>query len=250
MGRAMSQALLEDPEVELAALIDPAAPGERGAGGLAIAASVDALSGAGVSVAVDFTVAEAAMENARWCASQGVSVVLGTTGIGDDGLEELRTLFTDAGPNCVIAPNFSVGAVILVRLAEMAAPYFDSVEIVELHHDQKADAPSGTAIHTADRLAGSRRTSGAGAFSADPTRVEVIEGARGAVGAGGIHVHSVRLRGLVAHEEVLLGTTGQSLSLRHDSYDRTSFAPGVLMAVKSVLGRPGLTVGLEPLLGF
>jgi 4-hydroxy-tetrahydrodipicolinate reductase len=133
----------------------------------------------------------------------------------------------------------------MIRFAELAAPYFETAEVIELHHDQKVDAPSGTAMLTVERMA-----TASDEWAADPTTTTVVEGARGGVGAGGIHVHSVRLRGLIAHEEVLLGTTGQSLSIRHDSYDRTSFMPGVLLAVKAVGERPGLTIGLDPLLGL
>ncbi|MDQ1431549.1 MAG: 4-hydroxy-tetrahydrodipicolinate reductase, partial [Actinomycetota bacterium] len=135
--------------------------------------------------------------------------------------------------------------VLMIRFAEMAAPYFESAEIIELHHDQKIDAPSGTAMLTAARMAAA-----SGDWASDPTTKTVVDGARGGVTDGGIHVHSVRLRGLVAHEEVLLGTTGQSLTIRHDSYDRTSFMPGVLLAVRAVRERAGLTIGLDPLLGF
>jgi len=143
----------------------------------------------------------------------------------------------------VIAPNFAIGAVLMMRFAEQAAPYFDSAEIIELHHDQKIDAPSGTAMATAQRMADA-----SGDWSGDPTTKWVVEGARGGRGPGDIPVHSVRLRGVVAHQEVLLGTTGQTLTIRHDSYDRTSFMPGVLLAVKKVGDRPGLTFGLDTLL--
>ena len=142
-----------------------------------------------------------------------------------------------------MAPNFAIGAVLMMRFAELAAPWFESAEIIELHHDQKVDAPSGTAMLTAERMAA--RSSD---WAADPTERTVVEGARGGAGPAGIRVHSVRLRGLVAHQEVLLGTTGQSLSIRHDSYDRDSFMPGVLLAVKAVADHPGLTVGLDRLL--
>jgi 4-hydroxy-tetrahydrodipicolinate reductase len=131
----------------------------------------------------------------------------------------------------------------MIRFAELAAPYFDSAEIIELHHDNKVDAPSGTSINTAERIAAASTT-----WNRDPTRDTVMEGARGAAGPAGIRIHSVRLHGMVAHQEVLLGATGQSLTLRHDSYDRSSFMPGVLLAVKAVAGRPGLTVGLDSLL--
>jgi 4-hydroxy-tetrahydrodipicolinate reductase len=167
--------------------------------------------------------------------------VVGTTGLTDDDLDELRSLFTTS--NCLVAPNFAIGAVVMMRLAELAAPWFSSVEVIELHHDAKIDAPSGTSLLLARRLAAA-----ATEREADATTDRVLEGARGAVGPGDIPIHSVRLRGMVAHHEVLFGTTGQSLTIRHDSYDRSSFMPGVLLAVKAVGDRPGLTVGLDSLL--
>ena len=143
----------------------------------------------------------------------------------------------------MIAPNFAIGAVLMMHFAALAAPWFETAEIIELHHDAKVDAPSGTAMLTAERIAAASDR-----WAPDPTTTEVVEGARGGRSPGGIPIHSVRLRGLVAHQEVLLGTTGQSLSIRHDSYDRSSFMPGVLLAVKAVADRPGLTVGLDTLL--
>jgi len=169
--------------------------------------------------------------------------VVGTTGLDDADLERLRGSFKAS--NCFMAPNFAIGAVLMMRFAELAAPFFETAEILELHHDAKPDAPSGTAMLTAERMA-----SASGDWAPDPTRQVVVEGARGGSTPGGIRVHSVRLRGLVAHQEVLLGTTGQSLSLRHDSYDRSSFMPGVVMAVKAVADLPGLTVGLDALIGL
>ena len=164
----------------------------------------------------------------------------------DDELARSRaSASTRASANAVIAPNFAIGAVLMMRFAELAAPYFETAEIIELHHDQKIDAPSGTAMLTAQRMAAASPD-----WADDPTETVVAEGARGGDGPGGIRVHSVRLRGLVAHQEVLLGTTGQSLSIRHDSYDRSSFMPGVLLAVRGVRERPGLTVGLDALLGL
>jgi 4-hydroxy-tetrahydrodipicolinate reductase len=168
---------------------------------------------------------------------------VGTTGFDDGDYDDLEARFTKS--NCVIAPNFAVGAVLMMRFAELAAPWFETAEIIELHHDQKVDAPSGTAMMTARRMAAASAD-----WAPDPTAKVVAEGARGGEGPGGIRVHSVRLRGLVAHQEVVLGTTGQSLSIRHDSYDRTSFMPGVIAAVKAVADRPGLTVGLDTLLGI
>jgi 4-hydroxy-tetrahydrodipicolinate reductase len=168
---------------------------------------------------------------------------VGTTGFTADDHELLRSLFTSS--NCLIAPNFAIGAVLMMRFAEMAAPWFETAEVIELHHDQKVDAPSGTAMLTVQRMA-----EASGDWAPDPTQKVVLPGARGATGPAGIPVHSVRLRGLVAHQEVLLGTAGQSLTIRHDSYDRSSFMPGVVLAVKQVADHPGLTVGLDSLLGL
>jgi 4-hydroxy-tetrahydrodipicolinate reductase len=153
----------------------------------------------------------------------------------------LRAAFTSS--NCLIAPNFAIGAVLMMRFAEMAAPFFESAEVIELHHDNKVDAPSGTAMLTTQRMAAASDQ-----WAPDPTERTLVDGARGGVGPGAIPIHSVRLRGLIAHQEVLLGTTGQTLTIRHDSYDRASFMPGVLLAVKAVPDRPGLTVGLDAVL--
>jgi 4-hydroxy-tetrahydrodipicolinate reductase len=209
-----------------------------------IAGDAEALAQADAEVAVDFTVASAARENLRWCAAHGVHAVVGTTGLSEADMEELRTLFVD-GVNCFVAPNFAIGAVLMMRFAEMAAPWFDSAEVVELHHDKKLDAPSGTAMLTAERMA-----QASSAWVRDATAEEVLRGARGGEGPGGIRVHALRLRGMVAHQEVLLGTAGQTLTIRHDAYDRSSFVPGVLLAVKAVAERPGVTVGLDSLLGL
>jgi 4-hydroxy-tetrahydrodipicolinate reductase len=250
MGSTVCQAVAADPDLELVAAVDIHHEGldvrsVTGAdvAGLLVAADPSALAEAGAEVAVDFTVLSAARENATWCAANGVHAVIGTTGFSDADLDEIRSGFTTS--NCLVAPNFAIGAVLMMRFAELAAPFFDSGEIIELHHDAKADAPSGTAMLTAQRMAAASQE-----WGADPTRTEVVPGARGGLGAGGIRIHSVRLRGLVAHQEVLLGATGQSLSIRHDSYDRTSFMPGVLLAVKTIATRPGLTVGLDSFLGF
>ncbi|MCU1458632.1 MAG: 4-hydroxy-tetrahydrodipicolinate reductase [Actinomycetia bacterium] len=244
MGAEVCDAVLADPELELVAAVDPGRVGTQ-VGGVTISSSADALTDAGADVAVDFTVVAAARENLRWCADHGVHAVVGTTGFSVDDLEDLRVRFDASQANAVIAPNFAIGAVLMMRFAELAAPWFETAEIIELHHDQKVDAPSGTAMLTAERMAAASSE-----WSADPTRDYVVDGARGATGPGGIHVHSVRLRGLVAHQEVLLGTTGQTLTIRHDSVERASFMPGVVLAVKQVSGRPGLTIGLEALLGL
>jgi 4-hydroxy-tetrahydrodipicolinate reductase len=246
MGRTVCQAVHGDPELDLVAAVDPHHAGLdlRPVTGvdadLPILPSAEALAEMAVDVVVDFTSAEAARANLRWCAQAGVHAVVGTTGLTDDDLAVLESSFTDS--NCLVAPNFAIGAVLMMRLAELAAPWFSSVEIVEAHHEAKRDAPSGTAMLTARRLAAS------GEWDEDPTTDAVVEGARGGKGPGDIPIHSIRLRGLVAHHQVLLGTTGQSLTIRHDSYDRSSFMPGVLLAVKGIGDRPGLTLGLDSFL--
>jgi 4-hydroxy-tetrahydrodipicolinate reductase len=249
MGRTVCAAVVGDPDCELVAAVDPHHAGldlSSVAGvdtDVEIAADVSSLGDAGADVAVDFTEATAARSNLRWCADAGVHAVVGTSGLGDDDLDELRSLFTKS--NCVVAPNFALGAVLMMRFAELAAPFFETVEIIELHHDAKVDAPSGTAGATAQRIAAASAD-----WAEDPTTDMVLEGARGGAGPAGIPIHSVRLRGLVAHQEVLFGTTGQTLSLRHDTTDRSSFMPGVLLAVKAVADRPGVTLGLDALLGL
>jgi len=243
MGSEVCRAMAADPDLELVAAVDPHYAGAEAAG-VVVAGTVEALAEARAQVAVHFTLADAARDNLRWCAAHGVHSVVGTSGLGEGDLAELRSLFPgDGGPNCIVAPNFAIGAVLMMRFAEMAAPFFETAEVIELHHDSKADAPSGTALATAERMAAA-----SAAWAADPTTSEVVTGARGGAGAGGIKVHSVRLRGLVACQEVLLGTTGQTLSIRHDTTDRTCFMPGVVLAVKAVAERPGLTVGLDALL--
>jgi 4-hydroxy-tetrahydrodipicolinate reductase len=249
MGRTVTQAVIDDPELDLVAAVDPQHAGidldQMGLHGIGLhmAASSQALADAGAEVAVDFTVLDAARDNLEWCADHGVHAVVGTTGFTAEDLDTLRKRFADADSNAVIAPNFAIGAVLMMRLAELAAPFFDTAEIVELHHDKKIDAPSGTAMMTAQRIADASSE-----WAEDPTKTVAVDDARGGLGPGGIRVHSLRLRGVVAHHEVVLGTTGQSLSIRHDSYDRTSYMPGVLLAVRGVRERPGLTVGLDALL--
>jgi 4-hydroxy-tetrahydrodipicolinate reductase len=217
---------------------------------LSLVAAVDAgwsaESLAGADVAVDFTTPDAVMDNLRTCIGAGVHCVVGTTGFDDARLETVRGWLADApSVGVVIAPNFGLGAVLMMRFAEQAAPYFDSAEIVELHHPGKADAPSGTARLTAARVAAARAA--AGSAAAPDATTSGLPGARGA-SVDGVPVHSVRLAGLVAHQEVLLGAAGETLTIRHDSTDRVSFMPGVLLAVRAVPSRPGLTLGLDPLL--
>jgi 4-hydroxy-tetrahydrodipicolinate reductase len=207
---------------------------------------LDALTAA--EVVVDFTHPDAVMDNLEFCISRGIHCVVGTTGFTDERLEQVRTWLAESeGVGVLIAPNFSIGAVLMMRFAAQAAPFFESVEIVELHHPDKADAPSGTARLTAQLISAARAAAGTDR-SPDATST-ALEGARGAE-VSGVAVHSVRLRGLVAHQEVLLGGPGETLTLRHDSLDRISFMPGVLLGVRGIPARPGLTVGLGSLLGL
>jgi 4-hydroxy-tetrahydrodipicolinate reductase len=250
MGAEVCRAVLADPALELVAVVDPHHAGldlRQATGidiaGLQIAGTPDAIIGTGVQVVVDFTHAEAAHSNLLWCANNGVHAVVGTTGFTPSQLAELGSAFTSS--NCLIAPNFAIGAVLMMRFAELAAPYFETAEIIEFHHDQKIDAPSGTAVATAERMANARADQD---WAPDPTQKLVYPGARGGEGPTGIHVHAVRMRGMVAHQEVILGTTGQTLVIRHDTTDRTSFMPGVVLAVKKIEQAPGLTFGLDSLL--
>jgi 4-hydroxy-tetrahydrodipicolinate reductase len=248
MGAEVCRAVLADPAMALVAAVDPFHAGIdlRQATGvdaptLPIGASAESMASATVDVAVDFTVHGAAMENLRWCAANGVHAVVGTTGFSDDDLAELREGFTRSA--CLIAPNFAIGAVLMMRFAEMAAPFFETAEVIEFHHDAKVDAPSGTAMATVQRMASAK-----GEWASDPTTKHVLAGARGGEGPAGIRVHAVRMRGMVAHQEVILGTTGQTLVIRHDTTDRTSFMPGVVLAVKRVAGLSGVVVGLDAIL--
>jgi 4-hydroxy-tetrahydrodipicolinate reductase len=251
MGREVSRAVVEDPECVLVAAVDVNGCGES-VGALIghsdvkvpISDELDALTDAEVDVAIDFTHPEAVMDDVRWCVRHAVHVVVGTTGITSANLDEIRGLIEEEGneSNVFVAPNFAIGAVLMMRFAAAASKFMPSVEIIELHHSKKADAPSGTAMKTAEEIAKARAEGGEQAASK-----ELAPGARGGEVAG-IHIHSVRLPGLVAHQEVILGGPGQSLTIRHDSYDRESFMPGVLLAVKNITKHPGLTYGLENLL--
>jgi len=222
----------------------------RDADDLTLSAEVDAgdaltlLTDSQTEVVIDFTHPDAVMENLKFLIDNGIHAVVGTTGFTDQRLEQVRSwLAAQPAAGVLIAPNFAIGAVLSMYFAQKAAPYFESVEVIELHHPHKADAPSGTATRTAQLIATARKD-----LPPNPDATSTgLAGARGA-DVDGIPVHSVRLTGLVAHQEVLFGTQGETLTIRHDSLDRTSFVPGVLLAVREVAQRPGLTVGIEPLL--
>lgn len=230
MGSEAVRAVQEAPDMELVAAL-----GSQD--------SLDLLTESGAQVVVDLTVPAASPANVRFAVEHGMHAVVGTTGWDEQKLAGLREQLLDhPEPGVLIAPNFAIGAVLAERFAATAARWFESVEIVELHHPEKLDAPSGTARHTAAAVAAAREQAGRGP-SPDATATDP-DGARGAV-VDGVHVHAVRLRGLVAHEEILLGDLGQQLSIRHDSFDRASFMPGVLLGIRRVREVPGLTHGLE-----
>jgi 4-hydroxy-tetrahydrodipicolinate reductase len=259
MGSEVCRTVMAQPDLELSCALDPVHAGSAvgaligmDAGALVVSDDLEDLVASGTEVVVDFTRLEASRLTLRYCADAGIHAVVGTTGFTDEDVEELARRFAgpEAGsPNCVLAANFAIGAVLMMKFAELAAPWFEGAEIVELHHEKKLDAPSGTAMRTAERIAVARKAAAAGDYPADATETFVVEGARGGSGPCGVRLHSVRLPGLVAHQEVIFGAVGQSLTIRHDSYDRVSFMDGVALAVRSVADRPGLTVGIEPLLG-
>lgn len=259
MGQEVCRVVATHTDLELVAAVDPAYAGRDlatvvGEGeGVTVAAGLEGLAAADAQVVVDFTRIEVARQTLAYCAQAGIHAVVGTSGFSEEDLVALAHRFAggdDGGPNCILAANFAIGAVLMMRFAELAAPWFEGAEIVELHHENKLDAPSGTALTTARRMAGARTSAGSGPFPPDRTVTTMVEGARGAEVPGGLHIHSLRLPGLVAHQEVILGAAGQTLTIRHDSTDRASFMDGVVLAVRSVADRPGLTIGLEPLLGF
>jgi 4-hydroxy-tetrahydrodipicolinate reductase len=223
-----------------------AAEGMRLVGRYDVGDDLDDLSGA--DVVVEFSVPDASLDNVLHCVGEGVHVVVGTTGWDDDRLERLRAALAERpGVGVLVAPNFAIGAILMMTFAAKAARFYESVEVIELHHPNKVDAPSGTAARTA-RLVGEARAAANMGPVPDGTTSDV-QGARGAR-IEGVQVHSVRLRGLVAHQEVLFGTEGEQLTIRHDSFDRVSFMPGVLEGVRQVGAHPGLTVGLEHYLGL
>ncbi|MFI6415137.1 4-hydroxy-tetrahydrodipicolinate reductase [Streptomyces sp. NPDC050585] len=205
--------------------------------------SLDALTESGAQVAVELTTPDSVMDNLDFCVRHGIHAVVGTTGWTDERLARLKG-WLEASPETglLIAPNFSIGAVLTMRFAQLAAPYFESVEVVELHHPNKVDAPSGTATRTAQLIAAARAEAGCAPQPDATTRA--LDGARGA-DVDGVPVHAVRLRGLLAHQEVLLGGEGETLTVRHDSLHHSSFMPGILLGCRRVVSAPGLTFGLE-----
>lgn len=235
VGQQICQGVRDADRMQLVAQIDQADP-------------ISELVSSGAEIIVDFTHPDVVMDNLSFCIAHGIHCVVGTTGFTDERLGAVREMLA-AQPEVgvLIAPNFAIGAVLLMKFAAIAAPYFQTTEIIELHHNHKADAPSGTAARTASVIAEARRTAGLGPMP-DATS-SAIEGARGA-DVDGIRVHAIRMAGMVAHQEVIFGTEGETLTMRHDSMDRTSFVPGVLLGVREIAQRPGLTVGIESLMGL
>ncbi len=235
VGVAVCRAVEAAPDLALVARVDQHDP-------------IGLLSESGAEAVVDFTHPDVVMDNLRYCVDHGLHAVVGTTGFDDERLETLRGWLEDSpATGVLVAPNFSIGAVLMMRFAVEAARYYDSVEVVELHHPDKADAPSGTARRTAQLVAAARR--GAALDPVPDATSTALDGARGA-DVDGVHVHSLRIRGMVAHQEVVLGGPGETLTIRHDSMDRMSFTPGVLTALRQIADRPGLTVGLDDFLGL
>ena len=230
MGSTVCEAVMKDLELELVARIDEDDP-------------LDALVELGASVAIDFTIPGAVKENVRFCLENNIHAVVGTTGLTSDDLTEIEKWATESAANCFVAPNFAIGAVLMMQFAAKATPYFASAEIIERHHERKLDAPSGTALRTAELMNEARSE----AWLEPDDETETLQGSRGGRSEG-IRIHAVRAPGYVAHQEVVLGAPGETLTIRHDSIDRISFMPGVLLAVKRVADLPGLTVGLEHLL--
>jgi 4-hydroxy-tetrahydrodipicolinate reductase len=233
MGQQVCKAVDAAPDLEVVAMVDA---------GDWLFSVADADS----QVLVDFTHPDVVMDNIRFAIDQGIHAVVGTTGFTQERIETVRAWLADHPTiGVLIAPNFGIGAVLSMRFGQLAARYYDSVEVVELHHPNKADAPSGTAIRTAELIAEARKDAGMGPPPDATTQAR--EGARGS-DVDGVHVHALRIAGMVAHQEIVFGADGETLTIRHDSLDRVSFMPGVLLAVRNVASRPGLTVGLESLL--
>jgi 4-hydroxy-tetrahydrodipicolinate reductase len=235
MGQQVCQAVVDADDMDLVAAVD--------AGDWLFS-----VADGGAQVLVDFTHPDVVMDNIRFAVDQGIHAVVGTTGFTDERLAMIRGWLADAPQlGVLVAPNFAIGAVLAMKFAQLAAPHYESAEIVELHHPAKVDAPSGTAVRTARLIAAAR--TGAGLSAPPDATTQSLSGARGAV-VDGVHVHAVRAAGLVAHQEILFGTNGEALLIRHDTFDRVSFMPGVLLGIREIRTRPGLTVGLEPLLGL
>ena len=243
MGQILAEGLGASGQFTIGALVDAREPSRLF--GATYAASFEAVDAATIDVVIDFSSPEGVVTSAAWCAAHGVGLVIGTTGLSDEQRRVVETAATKVG--VVIAANYSVGAVLSEKFAAMAAPYFDRVEIIELHHDKKVDAPSGTSIAAATAIAAARTHAGLPEMI-DPTQRHTLDGARGADTIGGVKIHSVRLPGLVSHQEILFGGPGEGLTLRHDSFDRLSFVQGVALAASAIDSTPRLVDGIDSLI--
>nr|WP_076388873.1 4-hydroxy-tetrahydrodipicolinate reductase [Vaginimicrobium propionicum] len=232
MGSRICQAVDEADGLELVAALD---------------AGDDRQASLAANVAIDFTTPSVVMDNIKWCLEHDIHVVVGTTGFDDAKYDQVRAWLAKSQANALIAANFSIAAVLMMSFAAKAAPFFESVEVIEMHHPRKLDAPSGTAAATAKKISAARQAAKAPAMP-DATEIDP-NGARGAVIAG-VNVHAVRSQGLFAHQEVILGNPGEQLLIRDDSFDRSSYMPGIIAAVRAIQNRPGLTIGIDELLGI
>jgi 4-hydroxy-tetrahydrodipicolinate reductase len=247
MGTVVCGAVIADPELELAGAVDPCVaeiekPPAIMEAGINVLHAREDLDAKAIDVMVDFTKADAAVENVLWATESGIHSVVGTTGITESDIERIKALAEGGTANVILAANFALGAVLMMKFSETAAGIFDQSEIIEMHHRGKLDAPSGTAIETAKRIKEAVKPNRV------PSSDEREEKSSRGEPLDGVRMHSVRLDGLVAHQEVIFGSTGETLRIRHDTIDRSCFMPGVLIAIKAVGSTPGLTVGLEPLL--
>ncbi len=243
MGQILAGGLSATGRFSIGALVDTREPHELF--GATYASSWDGVDATTIDVVVDFSSPEGVVASATWCATHGKGLVIGTTGLSDDQRRTVEEAATKVG--VVVAANYALGAVLSERFAAMAAPYFDRVEIIELHHDKKVDAPSGTSIAAAQGIAAARNAAGLAEMT-DPTVRHTVSGARGADTIGGIKIHSVRLPGLVAHQEILFGGPGEGLTIRHDSFDRLSFVQGVALAADAIDASPQLIDGIQSLI--
>ena len=243
MGQSLAAQLGAQDDLSVTALVDVHEP--RDLFGARYVEALSDLDATGIDVVIEFSSAASVVTSANWCAEHGVALVIGTTGLNDEQRRQVEA--ASAKTAIIMASNFSIGVVLQERFAKLAAPYFERVEIIELHHDHKADAPSGTSLSTAAAIAQSRADAGQSAL-VDPTTHHVLAGARGADAGDGIMVHSVRLPGLVSHQEVIFGGPGEGLTIRHDSFDRQSFVHGVALAVRAIDNTPGLMIGIDSLI--
>ncbi len=255
VGVTVCKALMEDGAFELVAAVDPKLVGiDMGqvlgpaASGLIASGRFEDFQRAGAEVVVDFSEPRSSASMLPKLAGYGISAVVGTTGFTPAEISRIEKAYGESEGACLITSNFSIGAIMMIKCAELVAPFFDTIEIIEMHHDEKIDAPSGTALTTASRIEEARKAASAAPLPGDPTRSMRLEGARGARSDAGIAIHSVRMRGMVAHQEVIFGTKGQTLTVRHDSYDRSSFVPGVFLALRRIAGLRGFFDGFEELI--